>query len=254
MGTIIDNEALQHHKIEKYRFETLDLELEEEEPFDPALFTTEIDELPASPTTAAEQITDKEPLAEEIAQLNAEISTLHKRLDKERTQHTQELEKVREEAFEAGRSEGIKETQHTLQEQLDETRMQMLKSISDLQELMQRYATLFDTLQEEVAQSALLIARHVIAAEVETKSAQIAEQIARLMVDNLKEATHITLHLNPKDAASLRDSLQDLSHLTIKEDASITPGGAILYSDAGNIDATLEARIKRTIALLNKES
>ncbi len=255
MGKIIDEKGLDRHRVEKYQFEALDLDLEEEEPFDPSIFSTSAEPAPPerergqSPASA-----ETSELLEKIETLKSEVASLQTTLEKERKEKMQEIEEARERAFSEGKEEGIKETQQALQEALDETRIQMHKSITDLQETMEHYREKFDRLEEEISQSALLIAQQVIAAEVDIHSAKIARKIAHTLIEELEEATHITLHLNPADATALEESFPEDSRITIKSDTAVTPGGAILYSDAGNIDGTLEARIKRTIALLQKES
>ncbi|OQX73333.1 MAG: hypothetical protein B6D59_06005 [Campylobacteraceae bacterium 4484_4] len=255
MGKIIDERGLGRHRVEKYQFEALDLDLEEEEPFDPSIFSTTTESEPPH-KEEKEQSTSPETteLLEKIEALSAEITSLQTTLDIERKEREKEIEEAKEKAFAKGKEEGIRETQQALQESLDETRIQMHKSITDLQETMEHYHERFDRLEEEVSQSALLIAQQIIASAVESDSAKIARKIAQTLIEELKEATHITLHINPADAALLEESLGKEPRVSIKSNNAVTPGGVILYSDAGNIDGTLEARIKRTIALLQKES
>ena len=97
--------------------------------------------------------------------------------------------------------------------------------------------------------------RVVLSAELALKPEHIREVVAREL-GPFRCASALELRLHPEDAEQLGPTetlLQQLElsgHLTLMADPSMTRGGCVLTSNAGEADARLETRLEAAIVLL----
>jgi flagellar assembly protein FliH len=80
-----------------------------------------------------------------------------------------------------------------------------------------------------------------------------AEEALRLV----GKQTDLTVRINPRDvdtmqrfATELADKLGEKQHLTITEDESIAPGGAVVIAGGMEVDASIETQLEQVTALL----
>jgi flagellar biosynthesis/type III secretory pathway protein FliH len=92
-----------------------------------------------------------------------------------------------------------------------------------------------------------------------TKPKVDEEALLNLIRECLKfvaEGLKVKVRINPVDLTLIKDHLDELPatyHLEFEEDPSLSPGGIILSSATGIIDATFETRIRQVIAKLKDE-
>ena len=132
----------------------------------------------------------------------------------------------------------------------------------------QRMAALLDSLQKSLQQVDENIVQDLL-----NMSLEIARQMTRLIIKEnpetlfniIREAIaslpHFTqgarLLLHPEDAARVREGMgEQLAHSgwKIHEDISLTPGGVLLETIHSQIDATLENRWQRIVAVIGQDS
>jgi len=77
---------------------------------------------------------------------------------------------------------------------------------------------------------------------VSENSKEIAHNLAKALMDDIKDATKIQIKVNPKDAGYLKE--QDFKNVEIIEDEAVKEGGVVIISDIGNIDAQILQRFK----------
>ncbi|PKO33474.1 MAG: flagellar assembly protein FliH [Betaproteobacteria bacterium HGW-Betaproteobacteria-7] len=130
-----------------------------------------------------------------------------------------------------------------------------------------QYGTLIDGLQQALKELDQTVAEQLLGLAIE-----IADQITRAhivvredaLLPPIREAiatlplhhAHITLRLNPADAADVRRLLGDelaQSGTQIIEDQLISRGGCVLLAGASEVDATLETRRKRVLETIGAE-
>ena len=74
---------------------------------------------------------------------------------------------------------------------------------------------------------------------------QITLALCNALLRELKEATKIHLHIHPKDVDVIKKHYADFEHVIIVADDAIALGGVVALSDKGNIDNSLEMRLKK---------
>jgi flagellar assembly protein FliH len=162
-----------------------------------------------------------------------------------------ELARLREEAYRQGVAAGRQEA--AVQAEAERA---ALKNVSDafkemLQEFEQGLANDVLSMSLELTK---LIVRHAIRVKPDLVLSVVREAVSSLT--GLDGTT--TVHLNPADAALLREHAQEDSVLAdlpwkIIDDTRIERGGCRLETAASEVDATLETRWRRVIAALGRE-
>lgn len=113
-------------------------------------------------------------------------------------------------------------------------------------------------LPPQLIELAMAAAEHIVGSELQMHPERI-ETIARPLLERLRRAQRIELHLNPDDEAWLRTALPDLRRdlgeraaIELTADPAIARGGCLLVSDIGAIDARLPTRFERLESALRQ--
>jgi flagellar assembly protein FliH len=255
MSDIINSEESQNIKIKRYQFEKLVLDETSKETFDPNIFkedSTKTEDHKNLDKPQKEQTDNSKELLEKIEVLTSEIVTLQMELEDQKKSHVQELELAKKEAYEKGKEEGIKETSETYQSENDNLKTQLIRSITLLDEKTIQIDNMFKHIEEDLVESALLIAKKVIKKEIEKDSALVTKSIATALIENIKSVTKLTLKVNPYDFKEISEHFNGDS-IKIEEDEAISRGGVIILSDNTNIDGTISTRLAKAIDLIGKE-
>ena len=115
-------------------------------------------------------------------------------------------------------------------------------------------------LAELATSLAMIIARHVIGAEIATRPEGLAQLVSQLLAEAAAERAprqSLVLHLHPQDARALQ-GLVEIQAVTLKPDAAMARGGArveLLWPDGDPVnrtewDATLPSRLAAVAAAL----
>jgi flagellar assembly protein FliH len=132
---------------------------------------------------------------------------------------------------------------------------------NQLHVLMQSVMGQLEDLQQDMAQtlatSAVQLARQVVRSELQSRPELIAEVAQETLDALMLSARHITLRVHPNDhelvIAGAAEALAARGARVVS-DSSLTPGGCLIESDLGLIDATIQARWHRAAAALGCES
>ncbi|MGE5863609.1 MAG: FliH/SctL family protein [Rhizobacter sp.] len=119
----------------------------------------------------------------------------------------------------------------------------------------QSYMAQLDGLQQQMARalavSATHLARQMVRSEIEQRP-ELVVTVAQEAVDTLLlSARHITLRVNPEDAALVAQGTAEVlaaRGARIVSDAAVARGGCLVESDIGVIDASVESRWRRAAA------
>lgn len=121
----------------------------------------------------------------------------------------------------------------------------------------QSYMAQLDAMQQQMAQAlavtATQLARQMVRSEIAQRP-ELVTTVAEEAIDALLlSARHITLRVNPDDHALVSQGAADVlaaRGARVLGDASVQRGGCLVESDIGVVDATVEARWRRTAATI----
>ncbi len=128
---------------------------------------------------------------------------------------------------------------------------QVVEAMRDLK----HYATFFEQatfqMETKLLKTSLSIAKKIIAIEISQNSEKVAQETIANLMEKLKTASKVTIHLNPKDYLVLKDQLNLESFVSLQEDPNVTAGGVVIASDLGNFDGSVESKIQSMLESLD---
>ncbi len=255
MSNIIDKNEHDKHQISKFNFNSFDSSQDlEEKKVDFEDFDTMAESSIKDETNEQKEEEERpQELLEKIEKLSDENVRLELKLESIEKEFQEKLEKSNEEYYQKGREDGLKESTQTLQNDIEELKTRLIKSITQLDEKAYQLENELDSSKNELLDAAILIAKKVIKKELDTNSSLIAKNIAISIIDELKDSTSITIKTNPEDASFLEETFKDKKIIKIEADDAINKGGIIILSNIGNVDSDIKSRLQKAIALLKEE-
>ena len=128
---------------------------------------------------------------------------------------------------------------------------QVVQAIRDLK----HYAAFFEQatfqMETKLLKTSISIAQKIISIEVGENSSKIAKQTITHLLDKIKTASKVQIHLNPKDYEILKDQLNLENFIELKQDANVTAGGVVIASDLGNFDGNIESKVSSMLDSLD---
>ncbi|MDD2896263.1 MAG: FliH/SctL family protein [Aliarcobacter sp.] len=128
---------------------------------------------------------------------------------------------------------------------------QVIQAIRDLK----HYAAFFEQatfqMETKLLKTSISIAQKIISIEVGENSSKIAKQTITHLLDKIKTASKVQIHLNPKDYEVLKDQLNLEAFIELKMDANVTAGGVVIASDLGNFDGNIESKVSSMLDSLD---
>lgn len=169
-------------------------------------------------------------------------------------------EKAKSEGFEEGKVEGQKKGFEEGKTEghakgLSDGQAEINQKSTHFSELISTLASPLEELdsdvEDEIANLAMMVARHLIRRELKIDPTHVISAI-RQAVDILPVATkNIVVFLHPDDAALVRETLtlsdEDEQRWKIVEDPMLSRGGCKIETEYSRIDASVEARINNVI-------
>ena len=128
---------------------------------------------------------------------------------------------------------------------------QVLQAIKDLK----NYAAFFEQatfqMETKVLRTSISIAKKIIDIELGENSVNIARQTITHLLEKIKNASKIKIHLNPKDYEGLKDQLNLENSIELLPDPNVAIGGVVIASDLGNFDGNIEAKVSTMLESLD---
>jgi flagellar assembly protein FliH len=250
MATVIANEKLAKHSIDKYNFKVLPMKKlsgEEAEPEptkekNPARRESDVDSSALSQNSKDSLI---ESLMKKTDDMSSNFIKLQMKLETMAEEHAIELEKVKEASFNEGVAAGKEQAAKELEENVSHSITQFSTSVATLEQSASDYEKALEGIKNELISAAIDISKEVISVELDENSTKIAEILSKELIKELQSASKITLKVNPKNHGEISQNLGSLEHVTIVSDNAVSEGGVIAISDAGNIDAQISKRFER---------
>ena len=159
----------------------------------------------------------------------------------------QEVDSIRLQAKEAGFAQGYRKVGGGRQKALEKA-ADLLKLLqSTVEEAVRLRAASLQALEDDFLKLSIFLADKVIRKEVETDISWLKPMVKEAL-EVLGSVEQVVVLLNPVDYALLQNYRQDLelssrAELVFQQDASITPGGCLIETETGLIDARLERRL-----------
>jgi flagellar assembly protein FliH len=244
LSKIVNGGKSDKHIIKPYKFKALEDSGKKEDEF--VSFSSQPKEEIQEPNVQEEAPVEEnnrviESLLEKIEELSNKFVKAQMDFEKGLEEcHKKANEEVKK-AYEEGYQKGLNEAKAKCEQELSETKKLYEDSIKKLDEINQIFEKKLEAIEKELIAVALDIAKEVIQSEISENSKQIALNLAKSLMEDLKNATKVTIKVNPKDAAFLKDNLKGVE---VVEDEAIKPGGIVIMSDVGNIDGQIEERYK----------
>jgi len=182
---------------------------------------------------------------------SAESSTLGHRSD-----NSLPLESEFQRGFEAG----ARATESALRKEYeDKTAEERLRIGIFLVSIQEQLEVLQSRAERTVVHLAIAVAEQIIKREVmldrELVLRQIKEAVRRVM-----GVGHIKLRVNPSDEQMVRDhragllsGSDSIREIVVEPDEKVAPGGCILESDSGNVDARLATQLQKIEVAFTEE-
>ena len=128
---------------------------------------------------------------------------------------------------------------------------QVVKAIKDLKQ----YAAFFEQatfqMETKLLKTSISIAQKIINIEVGENSSKIAKQTINQLLERVKSASKVKIHLNPKDYHILKAELSLEPFIELCEDPNVIAGGVVIASDLGNFDGSVEAKVTSMLESLD---
>ncbi|GAX87506.1 flagellar assembly protein FliH [Lebetimonas natsushimae] len=183
-----------------------------------------------------------ERLLNKIEELSNNIINIENNFNNQLNECKKQIETEKQKAYEEGYKKGLEEGKKEIESLLGEKIKLLEDSIEKIDKINETFEEKIISIEKELISVALDIAKEVIQKEVSENSKEIAYNLAKSLMDEIKEATKIKIKVNPKDAQFLKS--KDLKNVEILEDPAVKEGGVVIISDVGNIDAEIISRFK----------
>jgi flagellar assembly protein FliH len=162
------------------------------------------------------------------------------------------VESVRQEAFEEGFAAGVAQAQA----QLDGPASAMAAAAEQLQAMRGDAAA---SVEPAAVELALRIAEQALGAWLVADRGVVVE-VVRGALRRLVERDRVLILVNPDDLEIVRDhasrlvgELGGIEHCEVQAERRVRPGGAIVRTAEGEVDATLETKLARAREVLEHE-
>lgn len=201
-------------------------------------------------TSPAPQPEAAEPATNDIDQL------LEQLMEQARQQgHAQGYEAGLEQGLQSGKTQGLAQGHaEGLQQGLDQALAEQNRRVAQLDAMLTSTEQALSQLDTQVAQSivdlALRLARQVVQSTVAARPEALVDTVRELLQPQEGQLSWIRLHAHPDDHEVLAQYFRSLPApppWQLLADESVTPGGCLLETSLGQIDATLQTRWQRVI-------
>ncbi len=195
-----------------------------------------------------------ESLLKKADEMSSNVIKMQMRIEAMQQEHAAVLEEAKAAAYQEGVAAGIAQEQAQSITRKEQGQDQIAVSVKTLERASAEFFTALEAIQKELTHTALEIAKEVIGIETEEKSAKIAAKLSADLIEELKDASKITLRVNPVDHGFISEKVGSLERVEVLSDRAISPGGVVAISDVGNIDSEIKKRYERLKRSLLLES
>jgi len=127
---------------------------------------------------------------------------------------------------------------------------------TELARAKQQAAMILKAAEQDIIALSLEIARKIIGRDLE-RDPQVVMEICANAIEGVRNARQLVLRVNPQDGAYLRQNRKAIMDLVarsvdiaFKDDPSVEPGGCVIQTEHGTIDAQLDTQFKMLAQVL----
>ncbi len=193
-----------------------------------------------------------EAVLKKAEELSTNLKNVEAELKMQKVQFETQLKETKERSYQDGYSAGFNEVKMKFEDETNEIKKRFVDGINSLELSIGETHHTMEALEKELSSIALEIAKEVILVEVSKNSKDIAKELANALIKNVKEATKITLKVNPSDAEYLKENLNEDLKVKIEPNSAIAKGGVVIVSDIGNIDGSVMTRFSNIKASIQE--
>jgi flagellar assembly protein FliH len=148
-------------------------------------------------------------------------------------------------AFESGYSQGEKTGMEIAGRQVDAAMKKLGDTILEISSLR---SAIYAQAECEVVKLAVEVAKKIVHREIQADP-HIIQTLVRVALSHVAERSSVTIHLNPADHGYLIEQRSELSEnegrdISLLADKSIEPGGCLIQTDCGDVDARIEEKFR----------
>jgi flagellar assembly protein FliH len=173
------------------------------------------------------------------------------RLRKDSISTAQLNEQAYQRGFADGWEKGMFEGENTWHAQAEKKIQPLLSSLQDvLHQLNNLREKTYQSIENEVVELALAIARQVICHEI-TMDKEIVVCVAREALAKVEDPGKIRIKMSPSDLQFIKETqtqlsnmVENIEHITLEAAENIQSGGCIIETDLGEIDARIEKQLQ----------
>lgn len=159
-----------------------------------------------------------------------------------------EAEQIREEARAAGEAEGRAAGMAAVRAEAEPSLRALAEAHRSLDALREQVV---GELEADAVTFALRLAEQIVAAAIQVAPERLVD-VAGQAIRRIIDRRHVTLVVNPADLELMEESVQRLQselggieHCNVQADRRVGRGGVIARTEAGEIDATIDAQLLR---------
>lgn len=259
MAKVISKDKTQKYNINSYNFKVLSDDDISDESYGTHQSQQQQEQPSKQESTPAQQSSgvdtseisqsSKDALIESLMKKTDEMSSnfikLQMKLEDKENEYKEELAKVKEQSFNEGVNAGIEQAKKEHDSIEGESIKRFSESVTTLENSAQEFKAALESIKGSLLSAAVDIAKEVISVELSENSSKVAEVLSNELINELKNASKITLKVNPKDHGDISKNVGKLENVDILSDNAVSKGGVIALSDAGNIDAEISKRFER---------
>lgn len=256
MASIITSDRIKSHNVDKYNFKVLAYGSEPDDEFVESTFAKKQPEVEVEHQVRDREVdssamtqSSKDSLIESLLNKTDEMSSnfikLQMKLESMSEEHKREIQKIKEESYEAGLEAGKEKALKDDEKSVSSIIAQYSSSIEKLEKNAKEFESALEGIKNELISAALDISNEVIKVELGENSKKVAFTLAKELIKELQSASKVTLKVNPKDHGAISQAVGSLAHVEVMSDSAVSLGGVVAISDAGNIDAQIAKRFER---------
>ena len=159
----------------------------------------------------------------------------------------QQIQETQKKSFDMGFADGINEGMIRQQKEYAQTISSVVATIRELSGLRQK---IIEETEQDILRLAFAVAEKVLAQEVQ-QNKTVAASILKEAIRGIKARDGMKVHLNPQDfhnimeiKKELQTEMEGINDILFEEDPGIKPGGVIIETLFGEIDARLNQQLQ----------
>jgi flagellar assembly protein FliH len=195
-------------------------------------------------------------IVETEQELPASASEIESIVEERLKEFEERFQQEKEDAYHAGFEDG---TNEGMKQGLNQSEEEVVRFQTMVDSLTGQWKDTLRTYDTSVTDLAIRIARKIIDVEVEQNQEAVLQAVHECLA-YVEDKTKVIIRVNPDDLEAVRrhrndwlESLESIDHLLIEAEPTVLPGGCVVETPIGDVDAQIEERLERLRITLLEE-